>query len=407
MKKVLTVILIIIFSLSFNLVVFSYGTPLILVKYVDSSIYLTEYFDEGKELEISVSNIDEVCSLFIVSYDINDCLINCIVKENINSDRLEKYLPPNNTDMIKVFIWDNKNNISPKCVGNTLYKSINYEKPIGNGTDESPYKVTSVAELSYLREEPGAAYILANNIDLSDVRWNPFFFCGKLDGLNNSITGIKVADNAHNSGLFSKFENRTRNEGLIDVPLDSYIKNLNVEILDSGSSAVFSGGIAGELGFYMPLIENCSVKGNITARSKQQGVKACAGGIAGISPNTNINMCSSTANIASYGIDRAVSGGIVGEFQENPAIHFYASINNCSASGQIFSKCSNLESGDIVASGGICGYFYGNFNYIENCISNTQLYSDKSAGGIVGEAIDNEAFNRIENCIDNSVVVKY
>jgi len=118
-------------------------------------------------------------------------------------------------------------------------------------------------------------------------------------------------------------------------------------------------------------------------------------------------MCSSTANIASYGIDRAVSGGIVGEFQENPAIHFYASINNCSASGQIFSKCSNLESGDIVASGGICGYFYGNFNYIENCISNTQLYSDKSAGGIVGEAIDNEAFNRIENCIDNSVVVKY
>ena len=111
MKKVLTVILIIIFSLSFNLVVFSYGTPLILVKYVDSSIYLTEYFDEGKELEISVSNIDEVCSLLIVSYDINDCLINCIVKENINSDCLEKYLPPNNTDMIKVFIWDNKNNI--------------------------------------------------------------------------------------------------------------------------------------------------------------------------------------------------------------------------------------------------------------------------------------------------------
>ena len=53
------------------------------------------------------------------------------------------------------------------------------------------------------------------------------------------------------------------------------------------------------------------------------------------------------------------------------------------------------------------GYFYGNINYIENCISNTQLYSDKSAGGIVGEAIDNEAFNRIENCIDNSVVVKY
>ncbi len=51
-----------------------------------------------------------------------------------------------------------------------------------------------------------------------------FSFCGKLDGLNNSITGIKVADNAHNSGLFSKFENRTRNEGLIDVPLDSYIK---------------------------------------------------------------------------------------------------------------------------------------------------------------------------------------
>lgn len=59
-----------------------------------------------------------------------------------------------------------------------------------------------------------------------------------------------------------------------------------------------------------------------------------------------------------------------------------------------------------MASGGICGYFYGNFNYIENCISNTQLYSDKSAGGIVGEAIDNEAFNRIENCIDNSVVGK-
>ena len=38
---------------------------------------------------------------------------------------------------------------------------------------------------------------------------------------------------------------------------------------------VFSGGIAGELGFYIPLIENCSVKGNITARSKQQGVKMC------------------------------------------------------------------------------------------------------------------------------------
>ena len=111
MKKVLTVILIIIFSLSFNLVVFSYGTPMILVKYVDSSVYLTEYFDKGKELEISVSNIDEVCSLFIASYDINDCLINCIVKENIDSDCLEEYFPSNNTDMIKVFIWDNKNNI--------------------------------------------------------------------------------------------------------------------------------------------------------------------------------------------------------------------------------------------------------------------------------------------------------
>lgn len=94
------------------------------------------------------------------------------------------------------------NKLLPSCTrGDSV---INYEKPIGNGTDESPYKVTSVAELSYLREEPGATYILANNIDLSDVRWNPFFFCGKLDGLNNSITGIKVADNAHNSGLFSK-----------------------------------------------------------------------------------------------------------------------------------------------------------------------------------------------------------
>ena len=93
----------------------------------------------------------------------------------------------------------------------------------GEGTELSPYLISSCLELQEINNGLGSHYALTNNIDCSETRewnngqgfvplgyydeeWQSFPFTGTLDGQNRTITGLYMnwdnVDGVYIGGLF-------------------------------------------------------------------------------------------------------------------------------------------------------------------------------------------------------------
>lgn len=132
----------------------------------------------------------------------------------------------------------------------------------GEGTEESPYLVTTPEQLKLISEKPTAYYKLADDIDIStlDPAENIYLgwtsidnFAGTLDGDGHKIKNLYVAtDNTSFAGLFKNLRNAT-------------IKNLVLENFESSgnvreNSAILANHVKDSI------IENISVLANFDQR---------------------------------------------------------------------------------------------------------------------------------------------
>ncbi len=213
-------------------------------------------------------------------------------------------------------------------------------------------------------------YHLANDIDLSDVKWRSISgFKGTFDGNGYEIKNLTSTT----YGLFSSLKNNAvvKNVKLTNVNIMSKYKTVgavaalinssaeNVEIdncfvsgvvascltkYDKSASSSTAGAIVGKNNSKSSVISSCY--SNAVVCSEKQ-----AGGIAGINKGTVMN------------------SGFGGTIENSKNVYELA----CDSDGEATDDYTYLY-----CCGGICGINYG---IIENCLSN---YTDKACGQYVG-----------------------
>ena len=293
------------------------------------------------------------------------------------------------------------------CLGGILFAQTGTVEPVqptGTGKETNPYLIGTLANLRWLSESFDDWYIddttpvyIRQTADINAAEssiWNagagfrpiggPYvfdewgdhhiLFVGVYDGGGFAISNLYQSNYPQivNAGFFSKIEGST-------------IKNLRLEHVQFNQQNNRGlGGIVGNSQF--STIKNCYTSGIINATDY------FVGGIAGFISLTDIDDCSSIANVTNDG-DIANSGGIVGVG--------YGTINNSFSTGMIDGGGAGGISGTFdglisnsYSTGNVVGWIAGGISaqisntIIENCYSTGNITSNNwasaVAGGIVG-----------------------
>ena len=260
----------------------------------------------------------------------------------------------------------------------------------GEGTEESPYEITSPDDLKTLAEKvnggetyEGKHFKQMKDIDLENEEWTPIgtennHFKGTFDGGSHQIANLKITGSNNYVGLFGYVENAA-------------IKNCNVTGEIEGYS--FVGGIVGEADEGTGIL-NCSFRGNVTGRVGYAGgiagysrceVRSCyvigavagdskVGGIAGWGAGA-IKNCYVLANVTATD---GFTGGIAGDAAYNPCME------NCYYSGKVSANDSKV--------GGIAGFALN--STIKNCVSLAESVTGRSyVNRIVGDRVGGSITN--------------
>ena len=255
----------------------------------------------------------------------------------------------------------------------TFTKAVNLD---GYGTENSPYLIHNMEELSLIKDaDLGAYYKLVNDIELTDD-WNPIGtsdkpFTGCFDGDNHKIINMKISDkNLEYGGLFGFVSNSQDH--------DTYIKNISFENVDIKSINV-NGTLIGSL------VVNTSLNNNINIDSIFMNSGKTTGNTVGTLIG-NINSKDSTNMKVNISIDRIFSNlqisnslysGIIGD----------TSLYKCSSAYAI--KMSDIQNMGVTNSSdsdslksynnAMIGY-YGDSGHnvkINNFITTSYTKSDK------------------------------
>lgn len=241
----------------------------------------------------------------------------------------------------------------------------------GSGDTDSPYLITTAAELNEVRDNLTAHYKLMNNIDLTDwltenspaQGWEPINgFKGSLDGNGFVITGFWIErPETENIGLFGSLAGGTiQRVGLI-IPDDKKITGLKNVGAFVGHTPYSTTGI---------VIKECFVSGG-TIEAKT----SAAGGILGYTSTTtpvNIRNCYA-ANKMVIGADGA--GGLIGTAYRDVAVE------NCYCTSIVKSTNNDKSAGGLVGGTNDAGKNYT----VKNSVAlNSDIISTKSVGRIVG-----------------------
>lgn len=250
----------------------------------------------------------------------------------------------------------------------TLYAIYEEVYTQGDGTESSPFGVTTPEQLNAVRYFSDAHFVMLNDIDMSAATseggayyyggagWEPIQdFSGIFDGAGYHIIGLQVYRpqgakyESDYVGLFGflKQNSEIKNVTLIDTDM-------------TGTGRV--GGIAG-IANANTLIRNCFVSGSLSTKEEYEYeyevTDTCVGGIAG-SCGGEISCCYNAAQIKSD----YYAGGITGRIVN-------ANINNCYNTGDI--------SADYQSAGIVC---VSDRSTISNC------YNIGSTNGMYGIAAD-------------------
>lgn len=241
----------------------------------------------------------------------------------------------------------------------------------GNGDTNSPYLITTAAELNEVRDNLTAHYKLMNDIDLTDWMkenspakgWEPINgFKGSLDGNGFVISGFWIErPETENIGFFGSLAGGTiQRVGLI-IPDDKKITGLKNVGAFAGHTPYSTTGI---------VIEECFVSGGtIEAKS------SAAGGILGYTSTTTVVKIRNcyAANKMVIGADGA--GGLVGTAYRD------ISVENCYCTSIVKSTNNDKSAGGLVGGTNDAGKNYA----VKNSVAlNPDIISTKSVGRIVG-----------------------
>ena len=264
-------------------------------------------------------------------------------------------------------------------IGEAVYREAAFAFAGGDGSESSPYEISSAEELQYLAEllaedalsaYRGKYYILTADISLNDVSnyenwgeqrpsydWKPIgtkaAFTGVFDGNGHTISGLYLNRDIEENNTDASVDYC----GLFADVYQGTIKNLNltnVYIEVSGDSSRV-GGIAGMAS--KTQILDCTVDGTL------MGYDGYYGGIAGSASGT-ISGCefsgseSAAKNLQNSQSGQAYVGGIAGDFSSavvgtgDESADDFEGIINCVNKGTI-----EIENGyqSALAAGGIAG----------------------------------------------------
>ena len=296
-------------------------------------------------------------------------------------------------------------------------------------TEAGAYLIDSIDDLKLLRDRVNAAtepenryYRLEIDMNLTqETTWEPIGygnpFKGHFDGNGHTIyVNISRTSRSWDSDTNDYFSHRASVFGWVSS--SGYgIKNLNVNATQI--AADYTGGIA--YGLTSGTIENCHFTGSIgTIDDRGTGSDTYnAGGIVGYMSGGSIKNCTVNAAIYAYclagGIAAQMDGGSIEncEVLNNTSIlstrksnsdGSYAggiagyanialddSIKNCSFNGTVQAKARDswnyvYTSNTNVYCGGIVGYLSGGTLQNNHVLSDADIFSDYTAGGIAGLA---------------------
>ena len=179
------------------------------------------------------------------------------------------------------------------------------------------------------------------------------YFKGTYDGNNKTISNLTV--NAPNSNY----------QGLFGYTSKAVIKNVTLANCNI-TGKQYTGGIVGYAST-STAIENCHVRGNISATESDASEH---GGIAGSATSTSITNCTVTGTI-STSVSNDNYGGIVG------AANYDVVITSCENAANI--------SGDGQNHGGIVGRDNNGSNKFKYCLNTGVVKGNQYVGAIAGE----------------------
>ena len=261
------------------------------------------------------------------------------------------------------------------CLGASA--DIQPTKPtVGDGTEESPYQISTAAELFWFAAQVNDEgktdidAVLTADITINEgvldadgnlitgktfTQWTPI--CGKeigdydhteytgtFDGGGHTISGLYYSGSDGYAGLFGFVGSggRVRNVKVTD----SYISN-----------SEGTGRTGGVCGYNNGTITNCSFSGSVTGT----GWYIDVGGVCGVNSGT-IENCRNSGSVTGSGTNVfcLCVGGVCGENSNTTTGN--ATITNCCNSGSVTGSGTGVQ---YLYVGGVCGYNYD--GTITNC----------------------------------------
>ena len=269
----------------------------------------------------------------------------------------------------------------------------------GSGTEESPYVITSAAELQAVNDDLDAYYVLGNNISLSGRTFEPLGnewdgpFTGTLDGKGFTVSYLTVnRTDLKYAGLFGYMEGTVQN-----LKLD----NINI------SGGRYAGGVAGAVGVG-GLITDCEVlSGSVSVSGSP--MEMAAGGITGLCEGT-VTRCSNGASVMATHQAKVdnYAGGIIGYLRSD------ITVEQCHNSGYVEAATSSNQDSNhsysYAGAGGIIGRIENYRVQIIGCANSAAEIRVTNGhyrfiGGIVGFASISEIV--IEQCNNSSTIDSY
>jgi|GEM_PF-2558783 len=305
-----------------------------------------------------------------------------------------------------VSVWTIENNKLPGLFGKAVTMPVHLldtgAHPFdgGNGTELTPYEISTAAQLAWLAErvnegsnayaDADVYYELTADIDLSAYGasfnsgkgWIPIGtynnpFQGKFDGGGHTVSGLYInAPTTDFIGLFGVVESgatvqklgvvnaevkgNTHVGGVVGIIDGGTVQNCYATGSVSGSGNVegegYVGGVAGQV--LNGKVQNCYATGSVS------GTGHYVGGVAGQVLNGTVQNCYATGSVSGTG---SAVGGVVGLVANS-------TVQNCYATGSI-------NGNNYV--GGVAGYVYN--STVQNCAALNPLVSGTSdVGRVVG-----------------------
>ncbi len=254
----------------------------------------------------------------------------------------------------------------------------------GNGTELSPYEISSLSDLQYLSEHSdlwasGTYFIQTANIDASATStWNPdgsrgyygfspigngsAYFRGNYDGQGYTISNLYInRTGTYYCGLFGYANGGT-------------LSNIILSAINF-SCMRYAGALAGNASSID--ITNCTSSGSLTGNNRYTG------GLIGYMSSGTVYNCSSSCSVTittSYGY---YSGGLLGYIYGSDISQSFSSGNVSSASTK---------------NGGLIGYANGTSNTLQNCYSKSNVTKTGGADTQTGAFIGYSTGANVDNC---------